>query len=195
MTVAEPRPEVVLARHGETEWTLSGQHTSRTDIPLTEAGRRQAQAIAARLTGRSSAVVLTSPLRRAAETCRLAGLGEVAELCDDAVEWDYGTYEGRTTPEIRRSQPGWTLWTDGTPGGETAAQVGARADRVLARLLAADDDALLFSHGHFLRVLAARWLGLSPQDGRLFALAPASVSVLGWERERRVLARWNDTVE
>ena len=195
MTVAEARPEVVLARHGETEWTLSGQHTSQTDIPLTEAGRRQAQRLAARLTGRRFAVVVTSPLQRAAETCRLAGYGDVAELCDDAVEWNYGAYEGRTTAEIRRSQPGWTLWTDGTPGGEMAAQVGARADRVLARLLAADGDALLFSHGHFLRVLAARWLDLSPRDGRLFALAPASVSVLGWERERRVLARWNDTVE
>lgn len=195
MTVAEARPEVVLARHGETEWTLSGQHTSRTDIPLTEAGRRQAQRLADRLTGRSFTVVVTSPLQRAAETCRLAGFGDVAELCHDAVEWNYGTYEGRTTPEIRRSQPGWTLWTHGTPGGEMAAQVGARADRVLARLLAADGDALLFSHGHFLRVLAARWLDLSSADGRLFALAPASVSVLGWERERRVLSRWNDTVE
>lgn len=195
MTVAEARPEVVLARHGETEWTLSGQHTSRTDIPLTEAGRRQAQRLAARLTGRRFAVVVTSPLQRAAETCRLAGFRDVAELCDDAVEWNYGDYEGRTTPEIRTSQPGWTLWTDGAPGGEMAAQVGARADRVLARLLAADGDALLFSHGHFLRVLAARWLDLNPRDGRLFALAPASVSVLGWERERRVLVRWNDTLE
>lgn len=195
MTAAEARPEVVLARHGETEWTLSGQHTSQTDIPLTEAGRRQAQRLAARLAGRRFAVVVTSPLQRAAETCRLAGYGDVAELCDDAVEWNYGAYEGRTTPEIRKSQPGWTLWTDGARGGEMAAQVGARADRVLARLLAADGDALLFSHGHFLRVLAARWLDLSPRDGRLFALAPASVSVLGWERERRVLARWNDTVE
>jgi probable phosphoglycerate mutase len=186
------RPEVVLVRHGETAWTISGQHTSRTDVPLTAEGRRQAERLAARLAGREFAVVLTSPLKRAAETCRLAGFGDVAELCDDCREWDYGEYEGRTTPEIRTDVPDWSVWRDGVPGGETAAQVAARADRVIDRLRGAAGDSLLFSHGHFLRVLAARWLDLGHEDGRLFALGPASISVLGWEREQAVLTRWNE---
>lgn len=190
----DPRPEIVLARHGETAWTLSGQHTGRTDIDLTDHGRHQAGQLADRLAGRAFAVVLTSPQRRAAETCRLAGFGAVAEVADDAVEWDYGDHDGRTTPEIRQAHPGWSLWTDGAPGGETATQVATRAGRVIARLTAAGGDGLVFSHGHFLRVLAAGWLGLAPGDGRLFALAPASISVLGWEREQPVLRRWNDAV-
>ena len=186
------RPEAVLVRHGATEWTVSGRHTSRTDVPLTEQGRRQAEQLAARLAGRKFAVVLTSPLQRAAETCRLAGFGTVAEFCDDCREWGYGEYEGRTTAEIRTEVPGWSLWRHGVPGGETAAQVAARADRVIERLRSATGDALVFSHGHFLRVLAARWLGLGPDEGRLFALGPASISVVGWEREEAVLTQWNE---
>lgn len=189
------RPTLVLARHGETAWTISGQHTSRTDVPLTDAGRRQAEQLAARLAGREFSVVLTSPLLRAADTCRLSGFGHVAERCDDVVEWDYGAYEGRTTAEIREEAPNWSLWSDGVPGGEKAAQVSARADRVIARLRdTVEGDALVFSHGHFLRVLAARWVGLGAEDGRRFALGPASISILGWEREQPVLARWNETV-
>jgi len=181
-------------RHGETAWTIGGRHTGRTDVPLTEVGRRQAELLAPRLGGRGFVVVLTSPLQRAAETCRLAGFGDVAERCHDVVEWDYGAYEGRTTAEIRAEVPGWSLWWHGVPDGETATQVAARADRVLDRLQGAAGDALVFSHGHFLRVLAARWLGLGPNDGRLFGLVPASISTLGWEREQRVIAHWNDTV-
>jgi broad specificity phosphatase PhoE len=184
--------DAVVVRHGETAWSLSGQHTSHTDVPLTEDGERAAAGLAARLTGRTFAVVLTSPLRRAADTCRLAGFGDVAQETDDLTEWDYGDYEGRTTAEIRAEVPGWTLWRDGVPGGETATQVAARADRVIERVRSAPGDALLFSHGHFLRVLAARWVGLGPDAGRFFALAPASVGVLGWEREQPVVDRWND---
>jgi probable phosphoglycerate mutase len=184
--------ELVLVRHGETAWTVNGQHTSRTDVPLTERGRRDAETLSARLARRAFAVVLTSPLRRAADTCALAGFTDVAESSEDAVEWDYGAYEGRTTAEIRADAPGWSLWHDGVPGGESAAHVADRADRLLARLRRADGDALLFSHGHLLRVLAARWLGLGPAYGRFLALGPASISVLGWEREQAVLARWNE---
>lgn len=194
MVTAPHHPEIVLVRHGETAWTISGQHTGSSDIPLTEAGRRQAEELAPRLAGRRFDVVLTSPLGRALETCRLAGVGEAAEVSEDVLEWDYGTYDGRTTAEIRTEHPDWSLWTDGAPEGERAAQVGARADRVIARLLGGTGDAVVFSHGHFLRVLATRWLALAPEDGRLFALAPASVSILGWEREQRVLTRWNETV-
>ena len=189
------RGGVVLVRHGETAWTVSGQHTSRTDIPLTDVGRHQAERLAARLSGQAFAVVLTSPLQRAAETCRMAGFGGVAEQCDDVTEWDYGAFEGRRTAEIRLEVPGWSLWRDGVPGGETAAEVGARADRALDRVRHAAGDALVFSHGHFLRVLAARWLGLGPNEGRLLALDPASISDLGWEREQRVLRRWNEVVD
>jgi broad specificity phosphatase PhoE len=183
-------PEIVLVRHGETEWTLSGQHTGRTDIPLTERGREQARALAAELARRQFALVLTSPLARARETCRLAGLGERAQEREELLEWDYGDYEGRTTPEIRRERPGWTLWRDGVANGETAARVGARVDRVIAELRTAG-DAAVFAHGHVLRVLAARWLGLEPEAGRLFALDPASISVLGYERETAVVRLWN----
>jgi broad specificity phosphatase PhoE len=184
-------PEVVLVRHGETEWTRSGQHTGRTDIPLTDRGREQARALARELTGRQFALVLTSPLARAAETCRLAGLGEQAAERDDLMEWDYGAYEGRTTPDIRNERADWTLWDDGVPAGETAAEVGARVDRVIAELRSAGADAAVFSHGHVLRVLAARWLGLEPGAGRLFALDPATISILGYEREASVVRLWN----
>jgi broad specificity phosphatase PhoE len=187
-----PRPpEVVLVRHGETEWSRAGKHTGRTDVALTDVGREQATALGAALRGRELALVLTSPLSRALETCRLAGLGGAAQARVDLKEWDYGAYEGRTTPEIREERPGWTLWRDGVPGGETAADVGERADRVIAELRAAGGDAAVFAHGHLLRVLAARWLGLDPVEGRLFALDTATLSVLGYERETAVLRLWN----
>ena len=183
--------EVVLVRHGETEWSRTGKHTGRTDVELTEAGRRQARALGAELSGRRFARVLTSPLRRASETCLLAGYGDVAEVRDELREWDYGEYEGRKTVEIREEHPGWTLWRDGVPGGETADEVGARADRVIAELRELGGDAAVFAHGHILRVLAARWLGLEPTAGRLFALDTATVSVLGYERETAALRLWN----
>jgi probable phosphoglycerate mutase len=184
-------PEVVLVRHGETEWSRAGKHTGRTDVPLTDAGRDQAVALGAALRGHAFALVLTSPLSRAAETCRLAGLGDVAQERADLQEWDYGAYEGLATLEIREERPRWTLWRDGVPGGETDADVGARADRVIAELRAIDGDAAVFAHGHLLRVLAARWLGLDPTEGRLFALDTATVSVLGYERETAVIRLWN----
>ncbi|HZQ83254.1 MAG TPA: histidine phosphatase family protein [Acidimicrobiales bacterium] len=189
----QPRPEVVLVRHGETARTIGGRHTGRTDVPLTEVGRHQAEHVAARLAERHFTVVLTSPLQRAADTSALAGFAG-AEPSEDVVEWDYGAYEGRTTEEIRAERPGWSLWRDGVPGGETAAQVAERADRVVQRLRRAEGDALVFSHGHFLRVLAARWLGLNADAGRFFTLRPAGTSILGWEREQPVLARWNEPV-
>jgi broad specificity phosphatase PhoE len=190
-----PRPVIVLARHGETEWTVSGQHTSRTDIPLTANGRRQAGRLRERLATLQPAVVLTSPRLRSIETCRLAGFGDVVQVCDDLAEWDYGDYEGHTTAEIRTKVPSWTLWRDGVPNGESASQVAARADRVIEHVHQVDGTALAFSHGHFLRVLAVRWLELRPDNGRLLAMTPASVSTLGWEREQRVISLWNDAVD
>jgi probable phosphoglycerate mutase len=184
-------PEVVLVRHGETEWSRDGKHTGRTDVPLTEHGRRQAQAVGAGLRGRRFALVLTSPLLRALETCRLAGFGDAAVLRDELREWDYGAYEGRKTIEIRKERTGWTLWRDGVPNGETIQEVAARVDRVLVELRSVQGDSLLFAHGHVLRVLAARWLGLQPQAGALFALDPASISALGYERETSVIRLWN----
>jgi broad specificity phosphatase PhoE len=184
--------EAVLIRHGETEWTLSGQHTGRTDVPLTDEGRRQAELLAPRLTARRFAAVFTSPLSRAADTCRLAGLADSAHLRDDLLEWDYGDYEGLTTPEIRERRPGWQLWRDGCPGGEAAPEVGARADRMIAELQALDGDAAVFAHGHVLRVIAARWVALPPEAGALLALSTATLSVLGFEREVAVVRVWND---
>jgi broad specificity phosphatase PhoE len=184
-------PEIVLVRHGETEWSRSGKHTGRTDVPLTDAGRAQATALGASLAAWRFALVLSSPLARAAETCRLAGFGDAAQERADLMEWDYGHREGRTTPEIRQERPGWTLWRDGVSGGETAADVGRRADRVVAELRAADGDAAVFGHGHILRVLAARWIGLEPAEGRLFALGTSAISVLGYERETAVIRLWN----
>ena len=185
------RHEIWLFRHGETAWSLSGQHTGRTDLPLTAAGRRRAQAIGRRLAGRPFSLVLSSPLARALETCRLAGYGEVAELTDDLMEWDYGAYEGRRTVDIQRERPKWSLWRDGVPGGETVKEVGARARAVIAIASAADGDVALFAHGHVLRVLSACWLGLPPDGGGLFALGTAAVSVLGYERDTRVVVKWN----
>jgi probable phosphoglycerate mutase len=184
--------EVVLVRHGETEWSRSGRHTGRTDVPLTDVGRRQAGLLAARLEGRRFAAVLTSPLSRAHETCRLAGLGAGAQTREELLEWDYGEYEGITTDEIRAVRPGWQLWGDGCPGGEDAEQVGSRADRLIDDLRGLDGDAALFAHGHVLRVIAARWIGLAPKAGGLLALSTATLSVLGYERETAVVQLWND---
>jgi probable phosphoglycerate mutase len=189
--MASGAQEVVLVRHGETEWSRTGRHTGRTDIPLTERGRREAQAVGAALRDRQFALVLTSPLERAAETCRLAGFGDRAVQRDELMEWDYGAYEGRKTVDIRQERPGWALWRDGVPDGETAAQVGARVDRVIAELRSVAGEAAVFAHGHLLRVLAARWLGLEPGAGRLFALDPATISILGYERETPVIRMWN----
>jgi broad specificity phosphatase PhoE len=189
--VPERGQQIVLVRHGETEWSATGRHTSRTDISLSDQGRRQAEALGRRLMEWRFGRVLTSPLRRAAETCRLAGLGDVAETWPDLMEWDYGEYEGRTTPQIRAERPGWTLWSDGAPGGERAEEVGVRADRILAEARASGRDVALFSHGHFLRVAAARWIGLPAESGRSFALGTATISLLGYERETPVIARWN----
>jgi broad specificity phosphatase PhoE len=182
---------IVLVRHGETEWSASGRHTSRTDVPLTEKGRAAARGLGERLDGRDFALVLTSPRARARDTCAEAGFGDAAEVTDDLAEWDYGGYEGLTTPEIRVDRPGWLLWDDGVPGGETATQVAARADRVLERALAADGDVALFAHGHILRVVGARWLGQPAQFGGRLALSTATLSELGFEHENRVLLRWN----
>jgi broad specificity phosphatase PhoE len=186
--------EVVLVRHGETEWSRAGKHTGRTDIPLTERGRHEAETVGLELRGRRFALVLTSPLARASETCRLSGLGELAERRDELMEWDYGAYEGRETIDIRKERPGWTLWRDGVPEGETIAQIQARVDRVIAELRSVAGDAAVFAHGHLLRVLAARWLGLEPAAGRLFALDPATISILGYERETPVIRMWNRRV-
>jgi broad specificity phosphatase PhoE len=186
-------PEIVLVRHGETEWSRTGRHTGRTDVPLTERGREAARAVGVALEGRHFALVLTSPLARAAETCRLAGLADEAGRRDELMEWDYGAYEGRTTADIREERPRWSLWVDGVPGGESADEVGARADRVIAELRAAAGDAAVFAHGHVLRVLAARWLGLEPGAGRLLALDPATISILGYERETPVIRVWNES--
>ena len=181
----------MLARHGETEWSRTGRHTGRTDVPLTDEGRLQAELLAISLSGRQFERVLTSPLSRAAETCRLAGFEDRAEAREELLEWDYGEYEGLTTPEIRRERPDWFLWRDGCPGGESAEDVGERVDRLLAELSRSRGSVALFAHGHVLRVLAARWLGLPPADGALLALATATVSVLGWERETAVVRLWN----
>jgi probable phosphoglycerate mutase len=181
----------LLARHGETEWSRSGRHTGRTDIPLTADGRRRARALSKALGDRSFALVLTSPLRRAVETCEAAGLGPDALVRDGLCEWDYGDYDGLTSDQIHERRPGWSLWRDGCPNGEVAANVGTRADRVIAEVRAADGDAIAFGHGHMLRVLAARWLGLAPGDGRLLALGTGSLSELGYEHGTPVVVRWN----
>jgi len=186
--------EVWLVRHGETEWSAAGRHTGLTDLPLTDRGRSAARAVAPALRRQSFAAVLTSPLQRAQETCELAGLGDGALVVDDLREWEYGDYEGLTTATIRESRPDWTVWRDGCPGGESAADVGARADRVITRLREIDGDAAVFAHGHFLRVLGARWCGLPPEAGAVLALDTAALSRLGWEREQSVLRMWNASV-
>ena len=193
--MSEALPVIHLARHGDTAWTVSGQHTGHTDLPLTERGERNARALGERLRGREFARVFTSPLQRAVRTCELAGFGSAAEADPDLVEWDYGEYEGRRTAEIHAERPGWLLFRDGCPGGEAPNQVGARADRVIARLRAVGGDVLLFSSGHFLRVLTARWLGLDAAAGAYFILGTASLSALGYEHDRTepVIRLWNDT--
>ena len=183
-----------LVRHGETEWSRDGRHTGLTDIALTDAGRAQAAALGERLAGHRFALVLTSPRSRATETASLAGFADA--LADpDLGEWDYGALEGRRSAEIEGDHPGWTIWSGPWPGGETIDQVSARADRILARCLApwVGGDTLVFSHGHMLRVLAARWLGLAGSLGGIFGLSTASVSVLGWEHDRPIIEAWNET--
>lgn len=188
-------PQLVLVRHGETEWSRAGRHTGLTDLPLLEEGRRMGRTLAGPLHAWSFGAVWTSPLRRARETCELSGYGERAELRPELREWDYGDFEGKTGAELRARRPGWSLWEHGVEGGETLAQVAARADAVIAEARALQQDLLLFSHGHLLRVLAARWLGLPARSGGLFALGTASVSVLGWDArgEGPLLECWNDT--
>jgi probable phosphoglycerate mutase len=182
---------LILVRHGQTAWSESGQHTGWTDIPLNEAGRRQADLLGARLRGESFALVLSSPLSRALDTCRAVGFGDRVEIDPDLREWDYGEVEGRTTDEIRAERPGWTIWAGPVPGGETIEEVGRRVDRVIERALRAEGDVAIFGHGHCLRILAARWLGLEAAAGALFELSTATVSRLGRERERRVIELWN----
>jgi len=184
--------EILLVRHGQTEWSRDGRHTGRTDVPLTAEGRSQAERLGASLSGRDFALVLTSRLSRAADTCRLAGLGETAMERNELLEWDYGDYEGLTTPQIRDGRPDWVLWRDGCPDGETAVDVGARADRIVAELREKQRDAVLFAHGHVLRVLAARWVELEPERGALLRLETAALSAPGWEREQPVITLWNE---
>jgi broad specificity phosphatase PhoE len=182
---------VFLVRHGETEWTRTGQHTGNTDLPLTDAGREQGRLLTERLTDIDFALVLTSPRQRALETCRQSGLLDRAEVSEDLREWDYGAYEGLTTPQIRRHEPDWEIWTDGAPEGETPQQVSDRADSLLRRIRSAERDVALFSHGHFLRAFGARWLELPVAAGSHLLLSTASVSVLGYERETPVIRLWN----
>jgi len=193
--MSETLPVVYLARHGETAWTVTGQHTGRTDLPLTERGEQNARTLAERLNAIPFAKVFTSPLRRAMQTCELAGFGPVAEIDPDLVEWDYGAYEGRRTVDILRERPDWQLFRDGCPGGESPSQIAARADRVVTRVRAIAGDVLLFSSGHFLRVLATRWIGLEPINGRSFMLSTASLSALGYENKlsQAAIRLWNDT--
>jgi probable phosphoglycerate mutase len=190
----KPMTETYLARHGETAWSLTGQHTGRTDLPLTERGQRNARALGERLRGITFAKVFCSPLQRAAQTCELAGFAADAETDPDLVEWNYGDYEGRRTVEIHQARPDWQLFRDGCPGGESPEQVAARADRMVRRARAVDGNSLIFSSGHFLRVLASRWLGLEPADGKYFSLCTASLSILGYENSlaQPVIQLWND---
>ena len=193
--MAEALPLLYLGRHGETAWTLSGQHTGRTDLPLTENGERQARALGQRLRGLVFAKVLTSPSQRAVRTCELAGFGAEAEVDPDLAEWDYGEYEGRRTAEILAERPDWQLFRDGAPGGESLEQVGARADRVIARIRSIKGDVLVISSAHISRVLATRWLGLPVAGGRYFYLNTASLSILGYEHNlsEPIIRLWNDT--
>jgi len=184
-----------LIRHGETEWSLSGAHTSRTDIPLTERGKERAAKIRDYLAQRKFSLVLASPLQRARETCRIAGYADVAQIEENLREWDYGIFEGRTTADIRKDQPDWSIWDSPVPEGEPVEHVAARAQKVIDRALQAGSDVALFAHAHILRILAATWLGLEPRGGRLFALGTGSVSTLGYERETRVISTWNRSLE
>ncbi|MGO9343851.1 MAG: histidine phosphatase family protein [Acidimicrobiales bacterium] len=190
----ELHTRLVAVRHGTTAWSVARRHTGLSDIPLEPEGVTQAVEVGRRLAGHDFSMVLTSPLERARATCELAGFGSSAELSDDLAEWDYGEMEGRTTEEIRAERPGWDLWRDGVVGGETLAQVSSRADRVIERVRSQPGDVLVFAHAHILRVIAARWVGLPPEVGRAFSLEPATVSILDWERDAPVVARWNDAV-
>jgi probable phosphoglycerate mutase len=191
--VARTGPSILLIRHGETEWSLSGQHTGSTDLPLLPEGRERARALGRRLAGRDFALVLTSPMIRARETLELVGVGERIEVTDDLRELGYGEYEGLTTAKVRETRPGWDLWQDGAPGGESLEAAAARADRVIERALNAGGDVALFAHGHILRILGARWIELPPVVGGSLALGTAALCDLGFERERRVIWLWNDT--
>jgi probable phosphoglycerate mutase len=193
--MSESIPTIYVARHGETAWSISGQHTGRTDIPLTERGERNARRLGERLKGLTFVKVLSSPLQRARRTCELAGFGPVAEIDADLLEWDYGEYESLTSAQILAKRPDWNLFRDGCPGGETPDHIGARADGVVQKLRAVNGDVLLFSSGHFLRVLAARWLGLEPAGARFFLLGTASLSALSYEHNQSepAIRFWDDT--
>ncbi len=191
--MSDELPKVYLTRHGETQWSITGKHTGVTDLPLTARGERNARQLGERLKGLRFAAAFTSPLQRARRTCELAGFGDQAMVDADMLEWNYGDYEGRRTAEIRKERPGWNLFRDGCPGGETAGQVGARADRVIARLRAVDGDSLMFGHRHFLSVLAVRWVGLPAVRGAVLLLGEASVSILGYNHtaDEPVIQQWN----
>jgi len=191
VSTATGHPLLYVVRHGATEWSTSGQHTGRTDIPLLPEGEEQARATGALLKGINFALVLCSPMQRAQRTCELVGLRNQAVIDDDLHEWDYGDYEGVTTSTIRESVPGWTVWNGTCPNGETIEQVSARADRVIERVRAQSGSAIVFAHGHFLRVLTARWCELEPVEGRRFILDPATLSILGWERDTPAVRQWN----
>lgn len=191
MSGASDRPELYVVRHGATEWSTSGQHTSTTDLPLLPLGEEQAIATGRLLSGLDFSLVLCSPMQRAQRTCELAGLRATAVLDDDLLEWDYGDYEGVTTTTIRETVPNWTVWNGVCPGGESIDQVATRVDRVIAKVRAQSGTAIVFAHGHVLRVLAARWCGLEPVEGRRFLLDPATLSVLGWERDTPAIRLWN----
>ena len=180
-------------RHGETEWSASGAHTSRTDLPLLPSGIKQAEELKTKLNGRKFALVLVSPMQRARETCRLAGYADQAEITEDLMEWDYGEYEGRSTAQIRQDRPNWSLWRDGVVRGESVDRVGMRVRHVIDRCKQVNGDVALFAHGHVLRILTAVWLELPPCDGKLFALNTATISVLGYEHEYKVIRRWNSS--
>ena len=192
--MSQPLPSIYLVRHGETAWTLSRQHTGLTDLPLTQVGEQDARKLGVRLRPLSVPHIFASPLQRARRTCELAGFGEKAQVDPDLVEWNYGNFEGLTSAEIKKQKPGWNLFRDGCPGGESVAQIGARADRFIARLRALDSDAIVFSSGHIMRVLGARWLDLDAACGRLFALGTTTLSILGYEHDKTepVIRLWND---
>ena len=191
MADTETRGDVVLIRHGETEWSVSGQHTGTTDIPLTERGREEAKLLEPLLAGADFTMVLSSPLQRARQTCELAGLGERVEIEPDLIEWNYGEYEGLTPKQIHRIAPGWMLFTDGCPSGESPDQVGARVDRLICKVRQAAGRVALFAHGHVFRVFAARWIGLPPSGGRHFLLNTSTVCVLSYYRGSPAVKRWN----
>lgn len=191
MSISANHPLLYVVRHGATEWSRSGQHTGRTDLPLLAEGEEQARATGSLLSGIDFSLVLCSPLQRAQRTCELAGLLDRAVIDTDLQEWDYGDYEGVTTPTIRESVPGWTVWSGTCPNGETIEQVSTRADRVIERVRKEPGNVIVFAHGHFLRVLTARWCELDPVEGQRFILDPATLSILGWERETPAVRQWN----